>query len=109
MNRADPRTLREIRAEMIPDWPRTRVRSCAKPEMYADPIAHGLIFAAHDLEARFFLLDLGEREYNAGNMRGSARLWHAEMYLKDRLAYQLFPPPTKYSIPAWRFDQEDCI
>ena len=59
-----------------------------------------LIMRAGDIRARLMLLDLCEVEYNRKNWRGSACLFHAEMYLKDRLAYELYPPPDKFAIPV---------
>ena len=59
-----------------------------------------MIFRACDLEARFDLMDRYEREYDAGNKEGACMLFHAEMYLKDRRAYQLNPPPFKTAIPV---------
>jgi hypothetical protein len=66
---------------------------------YTDPEAHAILFRGYDLQARFLLLDLAEREYNVENYEGTAKLIHAMLYLEDRLAYELFPPPGKYAIP----------
>jgi hypothetical protein len=57
-----------------------------------------LIMRSGDLSARFKLLDLAEREYELKNWDGCACLMHAMMYLTDRLAYEVNPPPTKHSI-----------
>ena len=58
-----------------------------------------LIFRSGDLQSRLALIDMAKREYDTGNMDGSAMLMHAEMYLADRLAYTLFPPPFRSAIP----------
>lgn len=67
---------------------------------YTDPEARRLIFAAADIKARWLLINMAEREYDSGNLRACARLFHAAMYLEDRLAYQLYPPPTETSLPV---------
>lgn len=64
------------------------------------PVAREMIFRACDLEARFDLMDRFEREYDAGNREGACMLFHAELYLRNRHAYQLDPPPFKTAIPA---------
>ncbi len=46
-----------------------------------------------DLAARFILIDLTELTYAWGEHEASAILFHAEMYLADRLSYMLNPPP----------------
>lgn len=53
-----------------------------------------LICRAGDLKARMLLLDLAEAEYNRGNKASAAKLLHAMDYLKDRLVYQIDPPPS---------------
>lgn len=70
---------------------------------FPDPVARRLIFRASDMKARLLLVLLSEKEYDAGNLEGSAALFHAEMYLSDRLAYELDPPPHKYAIPKGRW------
>lgn len=57
----------------------------------ADPEAQRIIFAVDDIRAVLALLNRAEREYSCGNMRGAARLFHAEAYLMDRSAYILDP------------------
>ena len=70
-------------------------------------IARELIFRACDLEARFDLIDRSMREYDAGNLEGACMLFHAEMYLEDRRAYELAPPPFKTAIPVeFAFESE---
>lgn len=64
------------------------------------PSGRELIFQACDLEARFDLMDSFEREYDEGNKEGAGTLFHAELYLKDRRAYELNPPPFKGAIPV---------
>lgn len=63
-------------------------------------VAREMIFRACDLEARFDLIDAAEREYDLDNKEGACTLFHAEMYLKDRRAYQLNPPPFKTAMPV---------
>lgn len=76
-------------------------------ETCPDAESRGLLLAAGDLKARFKLFDLAEAAYwrardkestSADEWRAVAMLFHAEMYLKDRLAYQLFPPPGPLAI-----------
>jgi hypothetical protein len=64
------------------------------------PSGRELIFRDCELEARFDLFDRAEREYGAGNIDGFGTLFHAEMYLKDRRAYELNPPPFKTAVPV---------
>lgn len=71
---------------------------------FPDTKAHELIFRQGDLDARFRLMDLMDAEYDVGNHEGCAALFHAEMYLSDRLAYQLWPPPYRMAIPRDRKD-----
>lgn len=52
-----------------------------------------LFFRATDLKARFFLNRVATEEWEAGNRSIVAPLIHGEMYLADRLAYALSPPP----------------
>jgi len=53
--------------------------------------ARSLFRRACDLKARFFCNRVALEEYEAGNLEGSAILNHAEVYLADRLGYQLAP------------------
>lgn len=52
-----------------------------------------LLCAAGDVKARLMLIDLAESAYTSGALDASASLMHAEYYLKDRLAYELYPAP----------------
>lgn len=65
---------------------------------YKDREDRRIIFGYGDLRARCFLLDRAEKEYDLGNTQGCAVLFHAEMYLADRMRYQL-APPDKLAIP----------
>lgn len=58
-----------------------------------------LIRRAGDIKARMILTDLCDSTYHDGLLDGAAILFHAEMYLKDRLIYELFPPPFRNAIP----------
>ena len=70
---------------------------------WADPNARALFFRACDLKARFFLNRVAiEIERAGGDLAPIAMLIHAEMYLSDRLAYELYPPPSKMAIPLRR-------
>jgi hypothetical protein len=66
---------------------------------YNDPRARGIFFTYDDLRARCFLVDRAEKEYDSGNKQGCAVLFHAEMYLADRVSYESDPPPDKLAIP----------
>lgn len=59
-----------------------------------------LVFRAGDISARHLLMNWAEEEYGLKHWRASAMCFHAEMYLADRLAYELHPPPTKFAIPT---------
>jgi len=61
-----------------------------------------ITFAHDDVRARSFLLDRAEKEYGLGNEKGSALLFHAEIYLADRLKYQLDPDLERSAIPLPR-------
>jgi hypothetical protein len=52
-----------------------------------------LFFRAGDLAARFWLNRVAEEQLNADNRDGMCILVHAEVYLADRLAYELEPWP----------------
>lgn len=51
-----------------------------------------LIFRNGDHQSRMILLNIAEQEYLDGNTEGCTLLFHAEIYLADRLLYTLFPP-----------------
>lgn len=57
-----------------------------------------LTFAVADLKARWLMTDISESEYNAGNKGGACRFMHAEVYLRDRLVYELAPWPKDHII-----------
>ena len=69
-------------------------------------VAASLARREGDLIARDLLLDLAEAVY--GEMRRPSQellkcravtvLMHAEIYLEDRLLYQLYPPPNKLAV-----------
>ena len=65
---------------------------------YKDPETRRLIFTNDDLRARCFLVDRAEKEYALGNKQGYSVLFHAEMYLADRVSYESDPPPDKQSV-----------
>jgi hypothetical protein len=69
------------------------------PSRITDLEGRSLIWCAGDLAARLALLNLSETCYEEGFDRGSGMLFHAEMYLADRLAYELHPPPFRGAIP----------
>jgi hypothetical protein len=58
-----------------------------------DAEGKSLTWRAGDLRARKLLIDVGEAVYNSGEKRGACTLIHAQEYLKDRLAYELYPWP----------------
>jgi hypothetical protein len=66
---------------------------------YKDPEARRVIFTYDDLRARCFLVDRAEKEYGLGTKQGCALLFHAEMYLADRVSYELDPSRDKLAIP----------
>lgn len=69
----------------------------------SDAEGRSLIFRASELEARFWLIDMAESEYDAGNFEGAAMLMHIEYYLTDRLVYELEPPPKGcIKLYAWK-------
>lgn len=59
-----------------------------------------LIWRGGDLQARYLLIRLSEDAYRRGELEACAMLYHAEMYLADRLAYALSPSPSKWAIPT---------
>ena len=63
-------------------------------KQFGDAERVSLICRTGDLKARILLLDLAESEYNRGNKASAAKLLHAMDYLKDRLVYQIDPPPS---------------
>jgi hypothetical protein len=69
------------------------------PIKYKDPDARRIIFTYDDLRARCFLVDSAEKEYALGNKLGCSVLFHAEMYLADRVSYESGPPTDKLAIP----------
>ena len=75
---------------------------------YTDAEARSLVFRQADLMARLFLIENSEREYEAGNLDGAGTLFHAELYLSDRMAYALWPPPFKGAIPIRFFRPKGC-
>jgi hypothetical protein len=79
-----------------------KLEHCSDLTQFRDPRAHELIFRQADLDARLLLMDRMDEEYEKRNMEGTAALFHAEMYLSDRLAYQLWPPPSRFAIPRER-------
>jgi hypothetical protein len=73
------------------------------PAVHVSPEARALFRRACDLKARFFLNRIASEESERGGDLGVvALLVHAEIYLSDRLAYELYPPPSKMAIPLQR-------
>ncbi len=64
-----------------------------------DAEGRSLIWRAADLRARFILLHRAEVLFEQGENRAACTLIHALEYLKDRLAYELYPWP-KNCVPA---------
>jgi hypothetical protein len=56
----------------------------------SDAEGSSLCYRAADLCARWFLNHLTGQIYNEGNIKGAKVLFHAELYLQDRLAYELY-------------------
>lgn len=59
-----------------------------------------LLWRFGDIEARKLLIRLSEESWRAGDLETCVLLLHAEMYLADRLAYELNPPPSKRAVPT---------
>lgn len=64
-----------------------------------DNVGRDLLMREGDVVARLHLLDLSEAQYDAGELDGSAMLLHAELYLADRIGYEMAPAP-KNAIPV---------
>lgn len=59
---------------------------CAVPK---DAEGCSLYYRAADIKTRLFLIAVGERLCDEGKTEAAAILLHADLYLSDRLAYEL--------------------
>jgi hypothetical protein len=59
----------------------------------SSPELRRLVCRGCDIQARALLVYLSEEAWQVWQLEAAATLFHACLYLEDRLAYELFPAP----------------